>query len=109
VRTDKRILQGDHGLAIFNHENQLIWAWAKTGFSLEPGESAFLHRLQSFPVRPGLYSLYVSLYDDGEQVDAFTCVPDLIVATEVYQYPFDDWKSVLNLPCEFEIKRLAEK
>jgi len=29
----------------------------------------------------------------------------LIVATEVYQYPMDSWKSILNVPCRFEIDK----
>ena len=99
------ISRGAHGLAVYNHDNQLVWAWDTKDVKLEPGRHELFHSFPTFPVRPGPYSLFVSLYDDEELVDDFNCVPDLIVATEVYQYPMDSWKSILNVPCRFEIDK----
>jgi lipopolysaccharide transport system ATP-binding protein len=96
----------NHGIAIYNSDNLLVWAWAAEGFTLEKGEHQFFHRFPVFPVRPGPYTFYVSLYHDGDLIDARNLVPEMIVATEVHQYPMDDWKSVLNLPCEFRIDAL---
>jgi lipopolysaccharide transport system ATP-binding protein len=106
VQIQKPIVHGDHGIAIYNPENQLIWAWAVKNFALEPGEHGLFHRFATFPVRPGPYSFYVSLHDDGELVDSMNLSPEMIIATDVYQYPFDDWKSILNLPCQFEVDTL---
>jgi len=103
VQLNQRVNRGDHGIAIYNIDNQLVWAWAVKGFSLDAGKHELLHRFPTFPVRPGPYSIYVSLYDDGRLIDAINLLPEMIVATEVFQYPFDDWKSILNLQCEFEI------
>jgi lipopolysaccharide transport system ATP-binding protein len=105
VQVRNRIVHGDHGIAIYNLDNQLIWAWAAKDFALEPGQHELFHKFSIFPVRPGPYSFYVSLYDDGELVDAMNLSPEMIVATDVHQYPMDEWKSILNLPCEFAIDK----
>ena len=105
VRVKTPVERGDHGIALYNHENQLIWAWAVKGFRLEPGEHEFCHTFPMLPVRPGFYSWYVSLYDDGKLIDAMNCIPEMLVATEIHQFPTDEWKSILNLPSEFAIGR----
>ncbi len=53
------------------------------------------------PLRPGLYNWMVSLYDHGNQVDAWSCVPEMNIATEVHQDLRDEWNGILNVPCEF--------
>jgi ABC-type polysaccharide/polyol phosphate transport system ATPase subunit len=103
VHVRDRIEQANHGIAIYNSDNLLVWAWAAEGFALDPGEHELFHRFSVFPVRPGPYTLYASLYHDGDLVDAMTLPPEMIVATDVHQYPMEGWKSVLNLPCEFRI------
>jgi lipopolysaccharide transport system ATP-binding protein len=103
VEIHEKISRGAHGIAIYNQDNQLVWAWDTKNVQMEPGRHELFHSFPTFPVRPGPYCMYVSLYDDDKLVDDFNCVPDLIVATDVYQYPTDDWKSILNLPCKFAI------
>jgi hypothetical protein len=55
------------------------------------------------PVRPGPYTWHVSLYDDGQLVDVWDCLPEMIVATEIHQHSRDEWNGVLNIPCKFEV------
>jgi hypothetical protein len=31
-------------------------------------------------------------------------VPDMIVSTESYQHPLDEWSGVLNMPCELSVR-----
>ena len=54
-------------------------------------------------MRPGPYTWHVSLYDDGNLVDAWECLPEMIVATQNYQHQRDEWNGVLNVPCEFAV------
>ncbi len=105
VEVRQTISRGAHGLAVFNHDNQLVWAWDTKDLQMEPGRHELFHSFPTFPVRPGPYNLFVSLYDDEELVDDCNCVPDLIVATEVHQYPMDSWKSILNVPCSFAVDK----
>jgi lipopolysaccharide transport system ATP-binding protein len=94
---------GHHGIALFNHERQLIWARSTDDVELEPGEHELSYTFPMLPLRPGPYSWALTLYDDGHQVDAWESVPEMIVATENHQHADDRWNGVLNMPCRLEI------
>jgi len=95
---------GHHGCALFSHERELIWAWATDGVKLGAGECEFRYTFPMLPIRPGPYSWQVSLYDEGEQLDAWDCVPEMIVATEGHQHQDDEWNGLLNVPSRLEIR-----
>jgi len=97
------VRKGHHGIALRNLENQLIWAWAADGVTLGVGEHDFCYTFPMLPVRPGTYTWHVSLYDEGNLVDYWDCLPEMIVATEIHQHTRDEWNGVLNMPCDFEI------
>jgi ABC-type polysaccharide/polyol phosphate transport system ATPase subunit len=103
VKIDESVRAGHHGCALFSYERELIWAWATDEVKLEVGEHEFRYTFPMLPVRPGPYSWQVSLYDEGEQLDAWDCIPEMIVATEGYQHTDDEWNGVLNIPSHFEI------
>jgi len=103
VKIDEAVRAGHHGCALFNHERELIWAWSTDDVKLEVGEHEFRYTFPMLPVRPGPYCWQVSLYDEGEQLDAWDCVPEMIVATEGHQHTDDEWNGVLNIPSRFEI------
>ena len=93
-----------HGIAFFNHDRQLIWGWATD----EPGaryrrEHDFCYTFPMLPVRPGPYNWLVSLYNEREEIDAWDCLPEMVVAAEDHQHQFDNWNGVLNIPSEFSV------
>jgi lipopolysaccharide transport system ATP-binding protein len=97
-----RPVQGAHyGIALFNAERQLMWARAEQGLMLEQGLHHFSHSFASLPLRPGAYYWQVSLWDGGEMLDLWDCLPEMTIATEVHQHPMDEWNGILNLPSEF--------
>ncbi len=96
---------GHHGIALFNAERQLMWAWATDDIALDPGAHEFRYVFPTLPLRPGAYAWQVSLWENQEIVDLWDCVPEMIIATEVHQHPRDEWNGILNVPCEFEIGR----
>jgi lipopolysaccharide transport system ATP-binding protein len=100
----ERIERAVHGIALFNADRQLIWGTAKYGLTLEPGESVFAYRFESLPLRPGPFTWLVSLFDDEDELDMWDAVPEMIVATESHQHPFDEWTGVLNLPSGFSVE-----
>jgi lipopolysaccharide transport system ATP-binding protein len=104
VQIHQPIRTGHHGCALYNHDRQLVWAWATDKVTLEEGQHEFRYTFPMLPLRPGPYSWQVSLYDEGEQVDAWDCVPEMIVATEGHQHPDDEWNGILNMPSRFEIR-----
>jgi lipopolysaccharide transport system ATP-binding protein len=100
------IRNGHHGIALFNHDRQLIWAWSAADLKLEPGRHQLRYTFPMLPLRPGPYSWQVSFYEDSENIDAWDCLPEMIVATESHQHSHDDWNGILNMPSRFEINGL---
>jgi lipopolysaccharide transport system ATP-binding protein len=103
VHIEKTIGKGQHGCALFDSERRLIWAWAADGLNLAPGRHELRYTFPMLPLRPGPYSWQVSLYDEGERLDAWDCLPEMIIATEGLQHAEDEWNGILNLPSRFEM------
>ena len=103
VQVTQPINVGMHGIALYDHDQQLIWAWASKNLRLGVGEQEFSHTLPILPLRPGLYNWLVTLYDEGDLVDWWYCIPEMVVATESHQSHLDEWQGVLNIPDHFHI------
>jgi lipopolysaccharide transport system ATP-binding protein len=103
VRVNESIRDGHHGVALYNHDRQLLWARATESLQLSPGDHEFRYSFPMLPLRPGPYAWQTSLYDGGRLEDLLDCVPDMIVAAESHQHKFDRWNGILNIPTEFEI------
>jgi lipopolysaccharide transport system ATP-binding protein len=98
VELAQRVSNGEHGIALFNAERQLMWASALRNLSLPAGVHMFSHSFPSLPLRPGAYQWLVSLWDNNDMLDSWDCVPEMTIATEVHQHHMDKWNGVLNLP-----------
>lgn len=99
------IRSGHYGLALRNHEQQVIWAWETQSLRLDAGEFQFCHTFPMLPLRHGLYTWLVALYEERDPVDVWDCVPEMMVATESFQHPQDQWSGILNIPVGFEIDK----
>ena len=97
------IKKAHYGVALRNYEQQVIWAWATKPLLLEVGEQQFCHTFPMLPLRPGPYTWLAALYDEEDIVDWWDCTPEMIVATEVFQHPQEEWKGILNIPAAFKI------
>ena len=104
VELAQPVVNGDHGVALFNSDRQLMWARAAQQLALEPGVHVFSHTFPSLPLRPGAYQWQTSLWDNGEMLDRWDAVPDLNIATEIHQHHSDEWNGKLNLPAEFQTR-----
>jgi lipopolysaccharide transport system ATP-binding protein len=100
---------GHHGIALYNSDRQLVWGTAIDNIELRPGTHTFVHELPSLPLRPGPYTWKVSLYDENGLLDAWECVPEMLVATEPVTHPKDEWAGVLNIPAEFTVLSTTEQ
>jgi lipopolysaccharide transport system ATP-binding protein len=105
IEVSQPIRKGHHGIALRNHDQQLIWARAVHDLKLDVGQHEFHHTFPMLPLRPGPYTWLVSLYNEGDEVDSWECLPEMIVATEIHQHPSDEWNGILNLPAHFELGR----
>ena len=95
---------GHHGIVCFDADHRVMWGWAADDVNLKVGVHEFYHTLPMLPLRPGAYSWYVSLWEAGVQLDAWSALPEMFVATEVHQHPQDRWSGVFNLPSRFQIQ-----
>jgi len=99
------IRMGHQGIALFNHQRELIWASSIDGVHLDTGEHDLCYTFPMLPIRPGPYFWALSLYDDGNEVDVWESVPEMIVAADNHQHAFDQWNGILNIPNRLEIAR----
>jgi ABC-type polysaccharide/polyol phosphate transport system ATPase subunit len=108
VQVTQPIRRGHHGIALFSMDRQLMWAWAKDDLRLEPGTHSFTYTFPTLPLRPGAYAWQVSLWEDKELLELWDCLPEMNIATQVFQHPRDEWNGVLNVPCGFTIRDAEE-
>ena len=99
------VRMGHHGITLYNSEGQMMWGTAADNLQLDPGRHILSYRLSSLPVKPGIYSWMVSLWENGEQIDLWTCVPDLLVATPPVAHPRDEWAGFLNIPYKLDVDK----
>ena len=92
-----------HGIALFNHDRQLIWAFSSDGLAFKPGVTELRYEFPFLPVRPGSYFWQVSLWSDDGNLDLWDAFPDMIVATENYQHARDEWNGFLNVPASLTV------
>jgi len=109
VRVDEELRGATHGIALYNHEGLLVWAWNSQRFSLGSGEHKFRHTFPMLPLRPGLYNWLVTLYEEGELLDWWHCGPEMIVSTESYQSTSDAWHGILNVQSHFEAVEVGDR
>jgi len=99
------VQSGHYGIALRNHEQQVIWAWETQALTLGVGERQLCHTFPMLPLRPGLYTWIVALYERGEPIDVWDCLPEMMVAIENFQHPQDRWAGILNMRVGFEVDR----
>jgi len=104
LEVTEALKRGHHGIALFNAERQLIWGTAFEGIELSPGTHRLRYQFPMLPLKPGPYSWLLSVFQDGEQIEMWDGVPEMIVATESFQHRLDEWSGVLNLPTKFTIQ-----
>ena len=103
LRVEMPIQRGHSGIALFNVERQLIWAWATSDLELKAGENELSYTFPMLPLRPGPYSWQVSIWDEKNLLDLCDCTPEMIISTENFQHTLDKWNGILNVPVKFEV------
>jgi hypothetical protein len=101
------IEQGEHGVALFSADRQLVWARA-VNLAFQPGIYVLSYTFPILPLRPAPYQWQVTIWDQGEMLDHWDCLPELNVATETHQHYRDQWNGILNLPADFDSEALKE-
>jgi lipopolysaccharide transport system ATP-binding protein len=104
LKVNSTIRNGHHGIALFDGSGQLMWGADVNKLVFNSGIYELAYKLPSLPLRPGAYFWRVSLYDEKGLVDAWDCIPELIVATKPVTHSRDEWAGLLNIPYEFTVR-----
>jgi hypothetical protein len=105
LQVNAPIRHGHHGVALYNHNREIVWGRAIDGLKLEVGKHELRHAFPMLPLRPGLYSWTVSFWEQSDLTDLCECVPELCVVTESHQHPDDRWNGILNFPVPFDAEQ----
>jgi lipopolysaccharide transport system ATP-binding protein len=108
VEVNEQMNHIHQGIALFNADRQLVWAFSADDISLEKGIVGISYEFPYLPIRPGPYSWQLSLWGDEGNVDMWDAFPELLIATENYQHARDEWNGFMNIPCQFSIQRQSE-
>lgn len=92
------------GIALYDHDQKLIWSRPPQELQLEAGEYAVYYTFPTIPLRPGSYTWAVTLYDQNKLIDNWYCEPPMTIETESYQPLSDEWTGILNLPSDLEVR-----
>jgi lipopolysaccharide transport system ATP-binding protein len=106
VEVREPVRKGHHGIALYNRDRQLIWGRATDNIELGIGRQEITYTFPMLPLPPGPYSWAVSLYEmyaGHKELDAWECLPEMVVATENHQHPLDHWNGVLNIPSQLNV------
>ncbi|GAC1671918.1 MAG: ABC transporter ATP-binding protein [Candidatus Acidiferrum sp.] len=106
LRVNEPLRGVHHGIALYNQSRDLLWGNSVENFNLPAGLHEFTHNLPSLPLRPGVYGWRVSLYDGGERIDDWECVPQMFVSTLPVTHSSDEWAGLLNIPSEFSSREV---
>jgi len=105
VRLSRSMELVHHGIALLASSGDLVWGHAHDFPRIEAGECEFCHTFPYLPLQPGNYTWRVSLYENGNVLDAWDCTPQMIIALEPLGHPRDEWAGILNLPSTFQVSR----
>jgi hypothetical protein len=79
-------------------------AWAYIFFTISTAlEMRLPAQVPTLPLRPGVYSWRVALYDAGVRIDDWECVPNMHVVTIPITHYRDESADFLNIPSTLEI------
>jgi lipopolysaccharide transport system ATP-binding protein len=94
---------GHQGIALFDVDRRLMWAFANDSLSLDPGIHELVYKFPFLPLCPRSYNWQLSLWDEEGNVDLWEALPELQVSAPNYQHALDEWNGVLNVPSTFTI------
>jgi ABC-type polysaccharide/polyol phosphate transport system ATPase subunit len=103
LRVNQRLHSVHHGIGLYDQERHILWGNAADGVTLDPGMYEFRYRISILPLRPGVYSWRVALYDAGVRIDDWECLPQMHVVTLPVTHYRDESAGFLNIPSKLDI------
>jgi ABC-type polysaccharide/polyol phosphate transport system ATPase subunit len=101
------VKDGHHGIALYNSDNLLIWAYGVDHLSIGAGDHDLCYTFPVLPITPGVYHWVLSLYNDDGLVDLWNAIPPLRVHTPLNTHSSDAWQGVLNPSFSMAVRELT--
>ena len=103
LRVNEHLHSVHLGVILYDQSRHPLWSRTTEGATLAPGLYEVRYTIASLPLWPGVYSWRIGLYDSGERVDDWECLPQMQVLTLPLAQTRDDIAGFLNVPSELEI------
>jgi hypothetical protein len=103
LEVNSPIGRAHQGIALFDMERRLMWAYSNDDLTLEVGVHDLRYKFPFLPLCPGSYTWQMSLWDETGNVDMWEALPELQVAIPNYQHARDEWNGFLNLPSTLSV------
>lgn len=97
------IRRAQHGIALFDADRHLMWAFVHEDLSFAPGIYELVYKFPFLPLCPKSYNWQVSVSDDTGVVDLWDASPEILSVVPSYQHPRDEWNGFFNIPSELTI------
>jgi ABC-type polysaccharide/polyol phosphate transport system ATPase subunit len=107
LRIRTRVVDGHHGVALFDADGRVVWGTGNDNLVLDPGLHEIIYRL-ALPLRPGPYRWQVSLFDQGQLLEGADLVPELAIVTPPLGHKKDQYAGLLNVPHTVSIHRMDD-
>jgi lipopolysaccharide transport system ATP-binding protein len=103
VHLGRPVQRGRTGLGLRAADQTLVASWAFYDLDLAAGDHVFSYAIDELPLVPGAYQWHVSLLDEDGMLDEWYGVPELVIGTELFAHPNDQYRGVLNVPCTLDV------
>jgi lipopolysaccharide transport system ATP-binding protein len=102
-------LNGVHlGALLYDQSRNPLWSRTEEGFSIGRGVHELRYTLSSLPILPGVYTWRVGIYDSGERIDDWECIPQMQVTTVPLNQTRDEIAGILNIPSDMRVRQIEE-
>ena len=98
----RSVRKGNHGILLYNNDNQIVWSGLTPDLEMETGMREFVYSFPMLPLKPGVYHWFVSLCENRERLDEWLAVPPLIIAAPSTSHPQERLQGLINLPWEIK-------
>jgi lipopolysaccharide transport system ATP-binding protein len=103
LRVNRPLKSVIHAINLYDQDRRVLWGNDFDAVTLEPGLYEMRHTIPTLPLRPGVYSWRIGLYEGGLPLDDWECVPQMHVTAVPVSHSRDDSAGVLNIPSKLEI------
>src|SRR5579859_4529310 len=104
MRLKEAVSRGHLGVNIFNDAEVLVGGWGFDGVNIPEGFQDVDVTLPFLPLKPGIYSIRCSLFNQGtnlsggQLVESWEAARPLVVDAAPLSHPQDRWSGLLNIP-----------